>query len=77
MTRFVICAASIAIGLFFEIYIIEWLIKLLVCRFNFSKAYKSISFEQEAYYNQGKIEYPDSREYFKWIEYIFSLYKKK
>ena len=64
-------------GLYIEIYLLEWLIKLVLCGFNTDKAYKSISFEQEAYYNQGKVDYLILRNDFEWVGYIFSFYKKK
>ena len=63
--------------LFFIIYIIEWIIKIPICCFDFDKAYRSISFEQEAHYNQGKTDYNDIRKHFAWIKYIFKLYNKK
>jgi hypothetical protein len=67
----------ILIGLFIELYFLEWIVKLILCGFNTDKAYKSISFEQEAYYNQGKVDYLTCRNDFEWICYIFSFYKKK
>ena len=62
--------------MFFILYGVEYLIKLL-CTFSHNKAYLSISFEQEAYNNQGKISYNDTRKHYAWVKYIFKLSKKK
>ena len=60
--------------LFFIIYIVEYLIKILwTCYPNL--AYRSISFEQEAFANQGDVEYNINRKHFAWVKYIFKLYK--
>lgn len=63
--------------IFYMVYLIEWLIKLLFSIFTFGKvkAYKSISFEQEAYNNQYKYKYQDTRKRFAWIKYLFKLVK--
>lgn len=54
--------------LFFYLwYIIEWLIKL-VYHLNFRKAYKSISFEREAYNNEDDLEYLGSRKKYAWVK---------
>ena len=45
-------------------YLIEWLIKIPFCK---RKAYKSISFEQEA-----RNYIPDNKRIFGWMKYIFS-----
>ena len=68
--------------IFFYIwYIIEYLIKKIVSLFidngyyrNY--AYRSISFEQEAYYNEYKTTYLENRKHYNWIKYIFKMYKK-
>ena len=62
--------------LFFLFYIVEWMIKIPVCLFDFDKAYRSISFEQEAYYNQGNVNYNKERKHYAWVKYIFKLYNK-
>ena len=61
--------------IFYTVYFIEWLIKLLFSIFTFGKvkAYSSISFEQEAYTNQYDYEYQDTRKRFAWTKYIFKL----
>lgn len=54
---------------FYIIYIIEWGIRLCIYR-NLHKAYMNISFEQEAYCNQRKMDYLKERSHFAWIRYI-------
>lgn len=62
---------------FYIIYFIEWLIKLLLSVFTFGKikAYYSISFEQEAYNNAPNFKYQDSRNRFEWLKYVFKVVK--
>lgn len=57
---------------FFVLYIIEYLIKLIIT-FNHTKAYKSISFEQEAYKFEKDNLYINKRKHYCWINYIFKL----
>lgn len=61
--------------IFYILYFIEWLIKLIISVFTFGKvkAYRSISFEQEAYNNQKEKNYPQTRKRFAWLKYIFKL----
>lgn len=61
--------------LFYMVYLIEWLIKLIITGFTLGrvKAYKSISFEQEAYDNQFDLLYLENRKSFSWTKYIFKL----
>lgn len=63
--------------LFYMVYFIEWLIKLIITGFTLGrvKAYKSISFEQEAYTNQYNLLYLEDRKSFSWTNYIFKLVK--
>ncbi len=65
--------------IFYVIYFMEWLIKLLISLFTFGKikAYRSISFEQEAYKNQHNLNYLDSRKSFAWVKYIFKVVWRK
>lgn len=60
---------------FLLIYVLEYLVKLLIT-FSHKKAYYSISFEQEANINQGKVNYNKQRKHYAWVKYIFSLYNK-
>ena len=63
--------------IFYLLYFIEWLIKLIISAFTLGKvkAYCSISFEQEAYNNEWNYEYQKSRKRFSWLKYIFKLVK--
>ena len=60
---------------FYMTYFIEWLIKLIISGFTLGKvkAYRSISFEQEAYQNEKDLKYRDNRKRFCWLKYIFKL----
>lgn len=69
---------------FLPLYFIEWIIKIPFSYFvridnkSLTKiAYKSISFEQEAYYNQSNYEYLNTRKKYNWIKYIFKMYDFK
>lgn len=53
--------------IFFYIwYFIEWLIRLCISK----NAYRSISFEREAFDNDQNLNYLDSRKSYYWIKYI-------
>lgn len=54
---------------FFLWYVIEFFIRLIIYR-NWNKAYKNISFEQEAYNNQEDSEYIKNRKHYNWIKYL-------
>lgn len=67
---------------FYLIYGLEWLFKIPVSifcnrgRYSILRyAYKSISFEQVAYYNQDNYEYLNNSSVWEWIKYIFKMYK--
>lgn len=67
---------------FYLIYFIEWGIKIIpsiFCkrgRFSIIKyAYRSISFEQVAYYNETNLNYLKTAKPYEWIKYIFKMYK--
>lgn len=69
--------------IFFPIwYITEFIIKLLLTfklkpfSFDWDKAYKGLSFEQEAYKYQEDDEYLDNRKPYSWLKYVFR-YKKE
>ena len=55
---------------FYVIYFFEWLLRLFQHRFNLKEAYKSISFEKEAYANDKDPLYLDTREPFSWVFYF-------
>jgi hypothetical protein len=63
----------IPLGLFFELYAVEWLVKLPFCKFNGTRAYISISTEQEAYEHQDEFGYNNVRRHFAWMRFIFKL----
>ena len=51
---------------FYVWYIVEWLIRLL----NKGNAYRNISFEREAYANQGDFSYLKGRGWFNFLKYL-------
>ena len=53
---------------FYLLYIIEWLVRLAICR-NADQAYRSISFEQEAYDNQDDPTYGQRRRPYAFLRY--------
>lgn len=57
--------------IFFYIwYVIEWLVRFLIM-WNFHKAYRAISFEQEAFTYQHSSDYLNNRKHYTWFKYIF------
>jgi hypothetical protein len=59
---------------FYFLYAVEYIIRLFVCR-NRDVAYRSISFEQEAYNNEGNVNYRRERKRFAFVRYIFKIEK--
>lgn len=59
--------------LFIVIYCLEFVVKLPLCDFNIIKAYKSISFEQEAYEHEEETYYNEVRHLYAWVKYIFKI----
>ena len=55
---------------FYLCYIVEWLVRLIILR-DSHKAYRAISFEQEAYANQYDLAYREGRKRYRWLTYIF------
>ena len=53
-------------------YLIEFLIKLLLT-FNWKKAYKSISLEQEAFEHQYEDDYSEKRKHYNWLKNVFKI----
>jgi hypothetical protein len=54
--------------IFFYIwYLLEWFIRLFI---NWGNAYRSISFEREAFCNENNPEYLKSRKPFSWLYYL-------
>ena len=66
----------IPLGLFFELYLIEWAVKIPFCKFDINRAYLSISTEREAYEHQYNILYNGMRGHFAWTKYLFTLKQK-
>ena len=67
---------------FYLLYFIEFIIKRIISMFvdngpyrNYG--YRSISFEQEAYYNEKNTKYLSTRKHYAWTKYIFKMYKLK
>ena len=54
---------------FYVWYVTEWLIRLLIFR-NFNKAYKTISFEKEAFQNDTNINYLKERKGYAFLKFI-------
>lgn len=63
--------ALLFLPLFLWLYLIEWLIKIPI-EGNTRKAYRSISFEREAYQNEKDLAYIAKRKHFIWLKYIFN-----
>lgn len=55
---------------FYLWYIVEWLVRLIILR-DSHKAYRAISFEQEAYANQENLTYLEGRKRYRWLSYLF------
>ena len=51
---------------FYLCYVVEWVVRL----FMKGNAYRRISFEREAYENEGDLDYLSDRTWFAWIEYL-------
>ena len=54
---------------FYLWYVIEWLVRLVQYR-NARMAYRNISFEREAYMNQGNMGYLQGRGRYAWWKYL-------
>ena len=68
--------------LFYLLYFIEWVIKIIPSMFcdrgKYSilrYAYRSISFEQQAFYNQDNLDYLRKANPYEWVKYIFKMYE--
>lgn len=67
----------VPLGLFFELYVLEWAIKIPFCNFDTDMAYMSISTEREAYATMYDKDYNERRKHFAWLKYLFTLKPKK
>ena len=54
---------------FYILYFLEFLVRLMQYR-NFSKAYRNISFEREAYYYESHVDYLEQRKPYTWLTFI-------
>lgn len=52
-------------------YLIEWLVRLIILR-DRGRAYRSISFEQEAYANERDASYLSNRRSYAWMRYLLT-----
>ena len=55
---------------FFLWYGVEFILKVFSNK-GFTKAYKSLSFEREAFGNEDDLEYLNNRKPYTWLKYIF------
>lgn len=55
---------------FFLLYVCEFLVRLVLKRFNWDKAYRSISFEREAYAQERNYTYLQRRKRHAWRKYL-------
>lgn len=55
---------------FYIFYFIEWLFEIILPPYN--KAYKDISFEEEAHNNDKNYNYLKTRKRYSWIKYVFN-----
>ena len=60
---------ELAILPFFVWYFVEYLLRLIQFR-NRRKAYRNISFEREAYANEGNMEYLKKRKFWSFFKYL-------
>lgn len=58
--------------IFLLLYGLEYVVKLL-CTFSFNRAYKSVSFEQEAYEKQHNLQWPYARPDYYWRKFVLTL----
>lgn len=65
---------ELLILVFIFLYCLEYIIKLCIT-FNHNKAYKSISFEQEANRYENDLNYIFTRHHYTWVKYIFKVWK--
>jgi len=67
--KYTILTMLLAFCAFYVWYFLEYLIRLAIKK-NHDEAYMSISFEKEAYLNEGKPRYLENRDYFSFIKYL-------
>lgn len=62
--------------LFFVWYVVEWFLKIPFCGFSGKRAYKSISFEREAFDHENDADYNDNRKHYAWVKKVFRVKKR-
>ncbi len=55
---------------FYLWYLIEWIVKLFQNNFNNMNAYRNVSFEKEAFQNQGNQNYLQERKRYSFLNYL-------
>ena len=60
---------------FYILYLLFWIIRIITPPFD--TAYRDISFEQEAYTNQGNLNYLENRKHYAWTKFMFRAVNKK
>lgn len=63
---------EMGIILFYVWFVVEFLIKLMIT-LSWSRAYRSVAFEQEAYRNQLEKSYLERRPAFAWLRFVLKL----
>jgi hypothetical protein len=54
---------------FYTLYVLEFLVRLVQCRWNTDRAYRSISFEREAFAHERDFQYLRHRRPFAWLRF--------
>lgn len=54
---------------FYALYLIEYLVRFIQLR-SHDRAYRSISFEREAYANDRNLDYLKNRKFWAWSQYL-------
>ncbi len=55
---------------FYMLYLTEWIVRYLYYNMDSYKAYRNLSFEREAYVNEGNLQYLEKRKSFGFIGYL-------
>lgn len=55
---------------FYLLYGLEFVLKFLFRYWNWHKAYRNLSFEREAYTNEGDMSYTQERHHYAWLRYM-------
>jgi len=71
----------LALPVYLILYVGEWLVRVMLLGFkgewyHSHKAYRAISFEQEAYFFETDSGYLSRRPHFVWVRYLFKDYNK-